>query len=161
MLVLRRLQLLILIASTVRLVVLLHNANEFAMNFMPSSSVACRTASAPPCAFTAWPRISTATSVSNARMLRRHISQRNVLLQERRVRTAGDVADFLPALVEDLVAVARDAALDHLQADERALHARGFGFLQRVASDEVALLHLEEAVEPGLPDIDLSEISWP
>ena len=54
-----------------------------------------------------------------------------------------------------LVAIARDAAIDGLHPDQRALLASRSCLLQRAASDEISLLHLDEAIEPRFPDVDL------
>src|SRR5690348_9435519 len=51
----------------------------------------------------------------------RHVGERDVLLQERRRRSAGHVPDRVAAGRKDAVAVARDAPLDHLKADQFAL----------------------------------------
>src|ERR1035438_7122593 len=87
-------------------------------------------------------------------VLQGHVGQRDVLLQEWRVRTAGDVADLLALQIEHLVAVARNAAIHRLQANQRALDAFVLGALQRRAAGEVAFLHLEEALQAGFPHID-------
>src|ERR1039458_4221425 len=87
-------------------------------------------------------------------VLHGHVGQRDVLLQEWRVRTAGDVADLLTIQIEHLVAVARYASLHRLQPHQRALDTVGFGALQRRAAGEVAFFHLEEALQASLPHVD-------
>ena len=56
--------------------------------------------------------------------------------------------------IHHLVTVARNAAIDRLQPNQRALDARRLGALQRVPADEFSLFHLQKAVQTGLPDID-------
>src|ERR1019366_1278972 len=91
---------------------------------------------------------------SYGRQLRRHIGQRDVLLQERRRGSASHVSNFAAAGVAHFVSVASNAAFGHLEADQRALDARGFRLVQRGPANELRLLHLTEAVETGLPDIN-------
>src|SRR5271166_1505767 len=91
---------------------------------------------------------------AQGRELQRHVGQRNVLLEERRGRPAGDVSDFATAAVEHLVSISRDATLNHLQTNQSPRHTFGLRFFQRGAADELRLLHLAEAVEASLPDIN-------
>src|SRR5215469_506529 len=83
----------------------------------------------------------------------RNIRQRNVLLQKRSGRAAGNVANIFSGFAEHLVAIARDAALHHLEPDQGSRQARSFRFLQRSPPDEVRLLHFAEAVEARLPHV--------
>src|SRR5215470_9201792 len=82
----------------------------------------------------------------NACESRGYVRQRNILLQERSRRPACDVSDFVPGLIEHLIAIARNPAFDHFQANQRALHTRSLRLLECPATDEVVLLHLDEAV---------------
>src|SRR5579864_2977481 len=88
------------------------------------------------------------------RVRRRHVGQGDVLLQKRRRRTAGDVTNFLARFVEHLIAIAGDAALDHLHSDQCAPQAFGLRSFEGGAADEFGFLHLDEAVETGFPDVD-------
>ena len=82
------------------------------------------------------------------------IGQRDIFLQKRRGRSAGDVSNFFAGGILDFVIVARNATFHHFKADQRAFQRRGLGFFQGGASDEVGLIHFAEAVESGLPHID-------
>src|SRR5579872_307576 len=84
----------------------------------------------------------------------RHISEGDVLLEERRRRSAGDVADLLARLTEDLVIVASNAALDHLKSHQSASQPCGFGLLKAIAADEVTFLHFAVTAKICFPDID-------
>src|SRR5579864_6711305 len=86
-------------------------------------------------------------------MCGRHVRQGDVLLQKRRRRTAGDVTNFRARFVEHLVAIAGDAALDHLESDQSALQAFGLRSFECGAANEFGFLHLDEAVETGFPDV--------
>src|SRR5882672_547549 len=87
-------------------------------------------------------------------MLRRNVCQRNVLLQERRRRSAGNAANFAASVIEYSIAVTRDAALYHLEPNQRPGDARGSGHFQRCASDKIRFLRLAETIEPGFPNVD-------
>src|SRR5438445_5150440 len=91
---------------------------------------------------------------ADRRQLRRNIGQRDVLFQERRVRSAGHVSDLTAAFVPNFVSIAGDSALNHLQTHERALQGLGLESLQRGPADELWLLHFAEAVEACLPHVD-------
>src|SRR5437660_10693721 len=54
-----------------------------------------------------------------------YVCQSNILLQIRGVRTAGHVPDLGTGVVQHFVAVASDAALDHLQANQPPLQSFG------------------------------------
>src|SRR5208282_1960197 len=82
------------------------------------------------------------------------ISQRNILLQERRWRSAGDITNLASAFVENLVTVAGDASIDHFEPNQRFLHALRFRLFEGGAADKVGLLHLAETIQSGLPHID-------
>src|SRR5208337_340958 len=86
-------------------------------------------------------------------MLNRDVGQRNILLQERRKGSAGDVSDLASPSVEHLISVASDAAFSHLQSDQNSLHSGGFRLLERGSAHELDLLHLAKAVKPGFPDV--------
>src|SRR6266852_474157 len=81
------------------------------------------------------------------RICRRHIRQRNVLLQERRGRSAGNVAEFASGLVKYFVSIARDAAVHRFQTNQNALQSRGLNFFQGGAADEIAFVHFAIAVQ--------------
>src|ERR1700733_4938698 len=90
---------------------------------------------------------------TQGRELRRHVRQGDVLLQKGRRRPAGDIADLFSDAVEHLISVARNAAFDHFQTDQRPLHTLDLSILQRGAADELRLLRLAETVEARFPDI--------
>src|ERR1019366_6885797 len=81
---------------------------------------------------------------SNRCLLGWNVGERNVFLQERRRRTAGDIADLATAHFQNLVSVAGDSSIDHLEPDQRFLHALSFRLLQCRAPNKVRLLHLAE-----------------
>src|ERR1700722_9509759 len=83
-----------------------------------------------------------------------HVSQCDILLQERSRRPAGDVSNLAAPGIQHLISITRDAAFSHLQTYQGPSHARGLRFLQCTAADELRLLHLAEAVEPSFPHID-------
>src|ERR1700753_1732073 len=56
----------------------------------------------------------------------RHIGQRNILFHEWRRRSAGNYADLMIVLVEDLVSIAWNTAIDCFQPDQDALQPFGF-----------------------------------
>src|SRR5208283_2095897 len=91
---------------------------------------------------------------SHRGLRRRNISQRNILLQERRWRSAGDITNLASAFVENLVSVAGDASIDHFEPNQRFLHALRFRLFEGGAADKVGLLHLAETIQSGLPHID-------
>src|SRR3984885_6484471 len=88
------------------------------------------------------------------REFRRHIRQRNILLQEWRWRSAGHISNLAPGNIQHFITVPGDAALCHLQAHERTLHAFSFSFFESRASDELGLLHFAEAVQASFPNIN-------
>src|SRR5262249_47290207 len=55
---------------------------------------------------------------------------------------------------ENFVTVARYAAVDSFQPDQRAPEAGGSELLQRRAAKEIGFVHLAEAVEAGFPNVD-------
>src|SRR6185295_15052012 len=61
------------------------------------------------------------------------------LLEKRRLRTARDDADAVP-IFHHRMSVARDAAIEHLEADEFAAGTGGALRDKRFAADEVALV---------------------
>src|SRR5450755_813141 len=63
---------------------------------------------------------------TNRRLRGRNIGQCDVLLQKRRWRSAGDIADLASGVVQDLVSVTGDSAIDHFEAHQRFLQAFGF-----------------------------------
>src|SRR5208282_6378282 len=91
---------------------------------------------------------------SDRGMLGRNIGQRNIFLQERRRRAAGDVANLASSVVENLVSVAGDSPIDHLQSDQGFLHAASFRLLQCGAPDKIRFLHLAETIESRFPHVD-------
>src|SRR5437870_5762289 len=87
-------------------------------------------------------------------MLRRNIRQRNVLLQERRRRSAADISNLASALVQNSISVATDSTLHHLQPNQRLSNALISSLRKRRPTDEFRLLHFAETIQPRLPDID-------
>src|SRR5215213_5276613 len=77
--------------------------------------------------------------LANTRMLHRHVRQSNILLQKRRRTTRCYMSNSL-AVNEDLLVIASNATLCHLEAHELALHAFLFLTRQRFAAGEVALI---------------------
>src|SRR4051812_21825396 len=84
---------------------------------------------------------------------RGHVAETDVLAQGRRGAAAGDHAHARARGVEDGVAVARDAAAHHLEADHLAGGAFLLDALQRGAADEVALVELDHPAEAGLDGV--------
>src|SRR6266404_8964446 len=82
------------------------------------------------------------------------VGKRDVFAKRRGWRAAGYHADALAGFIATAVAVARNTALDHLQADERARRPRGLGAFQSGAADEVALFHFAVAIQSRFPNID-------
>src|SRR3954471_21802803 len=81
---------------------------------------------------------------------RRHVCQRDVLLEERRGRARRHISDRLTGFVQNLVFIARDTALDHFESDEYPLDAFFFLLQQSRFADEVArLLKFAVASEIG------------
>src|SRR6266568_3388337 len=83
------------------------------------------------------------------RFLQRKIREADRFFQCRRMGAAGDDADLLVA-VDDGVAVASDAAVDHLESDELPPRSLGVLTLQDVAAEEVAFVELDDPSEVGL-----------
>src|ERR1019366_8509718 len=84
----------------------------------------------------------------------RNAGQRNILLQERRRRTAGHVADLASALVQNSVSVSGNASVDHFQTYQRLLHAFSFRLFERRAAYKIRLLHLAETIQTRFPHVD-------
>src|SRR5258708_7794808 len=80
------------------------------------------------------------------RMLDRQIRHADGLLQIRRLRAAGDVADLGVADV-GVVAVAADAAIEHLEADDFPLRAARLLLAQRARADKVVFLPAHDPVQ--------------
>src|SRR5262249_10101280 len=80
------------------------------------------------------------------RVLDRQVCHADRFLQVRRLRAAGDDAGLLVA-DEGVVAMARDAAVDHLEADDLALRTFGFLCPQRGSADEVVLLPADDPAQ--------------
>src|SRR5262249_37739207 len=59
---------------------------------------------------------------------------------ERRIGTAGNVAELVACVVQDLVSVTRNAALHHLQSSQRALYALRLRLFQGSSPDKVGLV---------------------
>src|SRR4029077_4569470 len=83
------------------------------------------------------------------RSLQRKIREADRFFQCRRVRPAGHDADFLVA-VNDRVAVASDAAIDHFESHQLASWSFGALSLEHVATEEVALLQFHNPSQVGL-----------
>src|ERR1041385_840133 len=83
------------------------------------------------------------------RFSERKIREADRFFQRRRMRPAGDHADLFLA-VDDWVAVAADAALDHLESHQLPARSLGLLALQDVAAVEVALLQLDDPSEVRL-----------
>src|SRR5690349_7688300 len=82
---------------------------------------------------------------------KRHIGERDVFLEERRWRSAGDIADLATFSVENLIIVARDAALHHLQSDQSASRRDFLRSLEPFATNELRFFHFAETVEVRFP----------
>src|SRR5579863_3352909 len=59
----------------------------------------------------------------------RNVRQRNVLLQKRRWRSAGDISNLFSSVVQNFVTIAGNAALNHFQPDQRSFQARSLRLL--------------------------------
>src|ERR1043165_2347348 len=81
-------------------------------------------------------------------VIKRHVGHADVLLQVRRGAARSDVTDALTIDV-NVLAVARNAALRDLEADELAAHAFFFLPGERVAPRKVALAELGNPAEVG------------
>src|SRR5262249_58703396 len=77
-----------------------------------------------------------------------------VLIKKWRVRAASHITDLGAFLVEDFVAVARNSAVNHFQANQRFRGPLSLGLFESVLANKLRLLQLAEAVESGLPHID-------
>src|SRR5205823_13401886 len=78
----------------------------------------------------------------------------DVLLQEWRKGTAGDVTGFATALIKHRIIIARDAALDHFQAHQLAAQWLLLQLFQRAAAYEVArLLQLAPTIQTRFPHV--------
>src|SRR5204863_3133884 len=88
---------------------------------------------------------------ARGRAVGRKIRHADRLLQERCLRPAGDDARFL-AVDENVVAVAPDRAVEHLEARQLARRPLGLLPLQDVGADERLLLPADDPVEVGLDD---------
>src|SRR6266852_5015910 len=91
---------------------------------------------------------------SNRRHRWRHVRQRDIFTERRRRRAAGDDANRFARLVVAAIFVSSDAALHHLESDQRTGWARSCGSLQSPAANKLAFVHLAVAPEPGFPGID-------
>src|SRR4029077_5987523 len=91
---------------------------------------------------------------SKRSMLGRNIGERNILLQERRGRTARNVADLAAALVQNFVPIASDASINHFEPAQRFLHSFRFRLFECRAPDKLRLLHLAETIQSRFPHID-------
>src|SRR5258706_8038160 len=85
---------------------------------------------------------------SQRRFLLRKICETDRLFQCRRVGSARDDSDLFLA-VDDGVAMAADAAVDHLEPDELAAEPLGLFALQDVAAVKVALVELYDPGQVG------------
>ena len=96
--------------------------------------------------------MSISSSVPGAFSDGRHVGHADRLLQERRLRAAGDDADLL-AVVEHGMAVTRDGALGHLEADRWSSRAPlRFLLAQHVAAEELRLVPADDPAEVGFDD---------
>src|SRR5713101_5286818 len=91
---------------------------------------------------------------SNRRHRWRQIRQRNILSQCWGWGAAGNDPDRHTRLVTAAISIPSDAALHHLESDQRTGQARSSGSLQSRAANKLAFVHLAVAPEPGFPDID-------
>src|ERR1700691_3523168 len=72
-----------------------------------------------------------------------HIRQPNILLQKRRRRSAGNIPNLTPAIIQHFMSVPCDAAFRHFQSDQSPLRSLG-----------LRLLQFAEAIKPGFPHVD-------
>src|SRR5450755_2250173 len=61
--------------------------------------------------------------ISNRRLVRRNIGERDILFQEWRRRTAGDVSNLAAGVIQDLVFVAGNSSIDHFEANQCLFNA--------------------------------------
>src|SRR5688572_12779942 len=73
----------------------------------------------------------------------RHVAEPDVLAERRRGRAGGADADARAVRIEQRIGVARDAAADHLEADEFARGPGGLDACDRFSADECRLVELD------------------